>query len=440
LRRDQPPQSSAVMKLEVLFHQLLGLGAEWEVTGLTLRQEDGIVEIRVRETGNLWASTRCAVDQAPLRGYDHAEERRWRHLNLFQYRCEIVCALPRGRCATCGKVTTIQAPWEGLTKGFTLAFEAMCLLLARDLPVAALARFVGETDQRLWRMLTRHVDKARETKDMSQVEHVCCDEVSIRRGHVYATVFADAQRRDVLLVTPQRDDATWFRFRDALAAHGGDIAKLQTATMDLSGAYQSGARHYAPQATIVFDRFHVVQLANKALDEVRRREAGRESRDGPTLKRQRFLLLKNPENLTAAARAQIEQLQTSFEATGKAYRAKLALQQIYEIADPARARLRLDAWLRWTDKLAEGDPLLRSLRRLRKTIAAHREGLLAYFTHRFTNGYREGLMSVFSATKRKARGYRNIRYLATMLYLVGSHLKLPSQSLAGGRLGRLVVA
>jgi transposase len=101
------------MKLEVLFHQLLGLGTEWEVTGLTVGEANGVVEIRIRETPTLWASARCEADGGALVGYDHGAERRWRHLNIFQYRCEIVCAMPRGRCQSCGKVSTVKAPWEG---------------------------------------------------------------------------------------------------------------------------------------------------------------------------------------------------------------------------------------------------------------------------------------------------------------------------------------
>lgn len=170
------------MKLESMFHQLLGLGAEWEVTGLALREADGIVEIHVAETEALGPKAHCPEDGGTVVCYDHRQERRWRHLNIFEYRCEIVCELPRGKCGRCGKVATIPAPWEGVTKHFTLAFEAMALLLMRDMPVKSTAGFVGEHDTRLWRVMLRHVKEAREEKDMSQVDAVCCDELSIRKG------------------------------------------------------------------------------------------------------------------------------------------------------------------------------------------------------------------------------------------------------------------
>jgi transposase len=280
-------------------------------------------------------------------------------------------------------------------------------------------------------MLHRHVDKARALKDMSQVEHVCCDEVAVRKGHHHATVFADCQRRDVLLVTPQKDDCTWFRFGLDFKAHGGDLGKVKTATMDMSKAYQSGARAFAPKATLIFDHFHVIQLANKALDDVRRLESSASGEKNPGLKRTRYLWLRNSDDLTADAKATVKGLEQSFVATGKAYRAKLALQESYRLTDPVRARRRLQAWQRWVSWLARDNPLLKPLRRLQKTVGDHLAGILAYFDHHLTNGYMEGLMSVFSATNRKARGYRTLRNLATMLYLVGSHLNLPSQNLAG---------
>lgn len=92
------------MELEALFHQLLGLEDSWEVTGLTVRDEDGTVEIVVRETSALWSTQQCPSDGAALSAYDHGESRRWRHLNIFEYRCEIGCRLPRGKCSSV---------WEG---------------------------------------------------------------------------------------------------------------------------------------------------------------------------------------------------------------------------------------------------------------------------------------------------------------------------------------
>jgi transposase len=417
------------MELEALFHQLLGLENSWEVTGLKVREDDGSVEISIRETEALWSSCPCPADGASLKAYDHGQERRWRHLNIFQYRCEIVCRLPRGKCAQCGKVTTVKAPWEGLTKGFTLAFEAMCLLLMRDMPVARVAGFVGEHDTRLWAVLHRHVEQARQKKDMSEVTAVCCDELAIRKGHAYASVFADAQKREVLFATPTKEDLTWWRFAEDLRAHGGDPEAIAWASIDMSQSYQAGARRYAPNAQLVFDKFHVIKLANEALDQVRRAEMKRLPEEASQMKRSRYIWLKNPENLSEKQQASLDRLSELNLQTARAYQMRLNLQEIYRTADALRAHRRLRAWVRWTRMAAKANALLAPMARVGRTLQKHMAGILAHWESQLTNAFMEGLMSVFSATKRKARGYRSFHYLRAMLYFTGSNLEIPMQPL-----------
>lgn len=367
------------MELEALFHQLLGLEDSWEVTGLTVRDEDGTVEIVVRETSALWSTQQCPSDGAALSAYDHGESRRWRHLNIFEYRCEIVCRLPRGKCRQCGKVTTVKAPWEGLAKGFTLAFEAMCLLLMRDMPVKRVAGFVGEHDTRLWSVLHRHVDRAREKKDMSEVTAVCCDELAIRKGHVYASVFADAQKREVLFATPTKEDLTWWRFAGDLREHGGEPLAVDWASIDMSKSYQAGARRYMPNAQLVFDKFHVIKLANEAVDAVRRAEMKRLPEDASVMKSSRYIWLKNPENLGDKQQASLDNLTQLNLQTARAYQMRLNLQEIYRTPDSLRAHRRLKAWVRWTRMAAARNPLVAPMARVGRTVQKHMDGFLAHW-------------------------------------------------------------
>jgi transposase len=417
------------MKLESLFHQLLGLGLNWEVISLRVLEPDGTVEIGIRETGELWKEQKCAVDGHALVGFDHAQERRWRHLNIFQYRCEIVCKLPRGKCVKCGKIRTISPPWEGLSKGFTLAFEAMCLLLMRDMPVNRVASFVGEHDTRLWRMLNRHVEKARKDKKMDNVTAICCDELSMRKGHQYASVFADAIRREVLFATESKENLTWMRFAEDLKAQGGKVESITWASIDMSKSYQSGARSYMPHAKIVFDKFHVIKLANDAVDQVRRLESKCNEQRTKEMKKSRYIWLKNPENLSEKQQEKLQSLNKLNLQTAKAYQMRLNLQEIYRLPDSFRAHQRLKAWIRWTRIAAAKNPLLAPMARVGRTLDKHRDGILAHWDDHATNAFMEGLMSVFSATKRKARGYRSFEYLRCMLYFTSSNLNIPFQPL-----------
>ena len=380
------------MQSEAFFHQILELGNDWKVSSINFRKDDNTVEIHIQETPSIWERVRCKEDGGQQKAYDHLEARRWRHLNIFQYRCEIVCALPRGKCMHCGKVATLQAPWEGKAKGFTLAFESMCILLLREMTMSALAEFVGEHDTRLWRTLMRYTDNGMAAKDMSKVDVVCCDELNIRKGQSYATVFADGRRREVLFAVLTNKAHTWKDFRSSFVEHQGDPDSVRWISMDMSAAYQKGARENMPNAQLVFDKFHVIKLANDAADQVRRREMAMRKEDRPAIKGSRFVWLKNPENLTERQKATLVRMKDMNLVTATAYQMRLNLQEIYnESEDEIRAHKRLDEWSAWVLKTAKDNPLLAPMKRLAETIGKHMHGILAYWAHRLTNAYMEAV-------------------------------------------------
>jgi transposase len=367
----------------------------------------------------MWARSWCGVTL-------------WRHLNVFEHRCEIRCRLPRGQrvCDPAGKVYRVTPPWEGLAKHFTRSFEAMALLLLRQMPVAAVARHVGETDTRLWRMLHAHVAKAWPKVDWSGVACVACDELSARKGHRYVSVFCDLIGKRVLFAVAGKDKSTWAAFVTALGEHNGHHRAIKEVSIDMSPAYIAGVlENIGDQAVIVFDKFHVIKHANEAVDECRRaeqRQLGKTQRD--VLKGARWILLKNPANHTPKQAASYAGLLKSNLASVKAHQMRLILQEIYIIADAKVARRKLRAWCRWVRWVAGKhlQPLFAAMVKSAAMIERHLEGVMAHWIHRTTNAFMEGLNSVFSAVKRKARGFRSTENLIAMLYFTAGHLDLPA--------------
>src|SRR5258708_4333441 len=145
-----------LMTPEKLFHELLGLGLNWEVSESRFESADGIVYLEIRETDRLWQGLSCPKDGGAVFCYDHTEVLTWRHLNVFQHHCQITCRLPRGKCRQCGHVFRVRPPWEGLSTHFSKEFEAYALLLMREMPMARVAEIIGESDTRLWRMVFNH--------------------------------------------------------------------------------------------------------------------------------------------------------------------------------------------------------------------------------------------------------------------------------------------
>jgi transposase len=132
----------------------------WRANRMDYVAAEGKVLIRVAETSALWAQEKCPHCGPAVRGYDHALEWRWRHLNVCQLQSEIVCALPRGECRPCRKVYTVRAPWEGRSRDLTQEFEAFALTLMQEMPVSKAGEILGETDPKLWRVLFAHMAAA----------------------------------------------------------------------------------------------------------------------------------------------------------------------------------------------------------------------------------------------------------------------------------------
>jgi len=360
-------------------------------------------------------------------GYDHAPERRWRHLNVCQLQAQIVCALPRGQCKECQKVYTVRAPWEGRSRGLTQEFEAFALTLMREMPVKKAAEILEETDQKLWRALFAHVDAAWAALSWENVVWVGADEMNRRKGHNYLTVFADLEARRVLLAVEGKAADTWARFAEELGRHNGHPKAITQVAIDMSPAYIKGVREHFGNATVSFDKFHVVSQVNAAVEEVRRKETQADTVAREQLAQTSWLWRKNPETWTAQQQERWEQLKDKPLVTGLAYAMRLELQRAYAAGNARVARSRLEKWCQWVRTEAQelSSGLLEPMRKAAAMVERHLEGILGHWQEGLTTAFLEGLNSLFSATKRKARGYRSTEYQIAMLYFVAGKLEIP---------------
>lgn len=401
-----------------VFQQALGLTPPWRVEDVKFDAQVGRLDLYLDfPAGSEFSCPICG--RGECKAYD-TSEKTWRHLNFFQHRAYLHARVPRVECGACG-VKLVEVPWAREGSGFTLLFEAFVLALVKDMPVAAVARLVGEHDTRLWRILHHYVDQTREAADFSQVEHVGVDETSAKRGHNYITLFCDLDQAKVLFATEGQDHTTFGRFRLDLLAHGGRPEQITEFCMDMSAGFLKGAARQFPDAGIVFDRFHVMKLVNDAVDEVRRGE----QKERPELKRSRYVWLKNPANLTKKQTALLELLTPKKLGlkTARAYQIRLALQEFWALP-PILAERFLKRWYFWATHSR-----LQPIVRVARTLKEHWEGVLHWSRIRISNGILEAINSLVQAAKAKARGYRTTRNLITMVYLTSGKLALPATHL-----------
>jgi transposase len=321
----------------------------------------------------------------------------------------------------------VTPPWEGRSKHFTKEFEAFALTLAREMPVKKAGEILGETDQRMWRMLHAHVAAARARADWSEVVWVGADEMNRRKGHNYVTVFADLVEKRVLFGVEGKGAETWEAFARELEAHNGHPKAITQAAIDMSPAYVRGVKDNFANAAIVFDKFHVIQAANQGVEKVRRLEAQSDQQKRAQLAKSQWIFRKNPENHTEREVERIGQMDLEHLMTALAYQMRLVLQDLYRLGSVQDARKDFLTWCRWVTQTAAkaGNQLLQPMTQVAEMVERHLKGILAHWKAGLTTAFMEGLNSLFSATKRKARGYRTTKNLLTMLYFVAGKLQIP---------------
>ncbi|MGO8962385.1 MAG: ISL3 family transposase [Mycobacterium sp.] len=395
----------------------LGLSPPWRVIDQRLETDTQPHELHLGVAAEPGARFPCPTCGRLCKPHDW-KELSWRHLNFFQHACIISARVPRADCPEHG-VLRINVPWARPDSGFTLLFEQVALLLMREMPVSAAARFIGVTDQRLWRILQFYVRQAIERLDLRHVEAVALDETAARRGQEYVTVFIDldAAERPVLFVTPGKGKECVKAFRAFLLEHGGEPTRIAEVVCDMSAAFLAAATENFPHAAITVDWFHVVQIFTTAVERVRRAEAHR-----CTLpKGARWAALKRPEALTEAQRQALEELETGGFATAEAYRAKEMLRWVRKADTTQAARWRLSRFLNHiSGRLTEADSILDPVRDAVQTVRRHAARIIRRWASGYSNARLEALNGLFQAARARARGYRSAATFACIIYLIGA--------------------
>jgi len=399
------------MKDTDLMQLALGLASPWLVLSCAFSVKDKRLDINIDfPAGSSFNCSVCGV--SGCKGYD-TELASWRHLNFFQHEVYLHARVPRVQCQTCG-VKRVNVPWARPGSGFTLLFEALIMTLVKAMPVQSAARIVGEHDTRLWRVLHHYVDNARERADYSEVTNVSLDEKASRRGHNYVTLFVDLFKRRVLFVTPGKDAATVEAFAKDLLAHSGKPEAITEVCQDMSPAFAAGVKAHLPNASITYDKFHVIKLINEAVDKVRRSE----QKDRPELKRTRYLWLKNHDNLKKEQKEKLAGLSSLKLKTARAMHIRMSFQDFYD-QPKMDAETYLKKWYFWATHSR-----LQPIIDVARTIKRHWDGILRWFQSDIANGLIEGINSLVQAAKVKARGYRSTRNLAAIIYLIAGKLEL----------------
>ncbi len=264
--------------------------------------------------------------------------------------------------------------------------------------------------------MARRLDPQR----LAGLRRIGIDEFSYRKRHRYLTVVVDHDRRRVVWTGEGKSSETLAPFFELLGEER--CKEIETVTIDLSAAFIKAVRDSLPHAETVFDRFHVQRLASDALDEVRRsivRDLATSPEEARAVKGTRFVLLKNPWNLSRSQRNKLAEIQETNKRLYRAYLLKETLAKVLDYRQPWRAEKALDEWLAWASRSK-----LKSFVKVARTIRKHRKGILAYIKTRLTNGLVEGINGKIRMIARRAFGFHSHQSLSGMIFLNCGGIKL----------------
>lgn len=397
-----------------VFQSALEIPEPWYVFHHELAKDENALHIYLEyRSGAEFSCPNCG--KAGCKVHDiQDQDRTWRHLDFWQYQTILHARMPRVKCESCKSIRTVIIDWARPGAGFSLYFEYHVMSLMLEMPVAAVARKVGEHDTRLWRVFKHYVNQAMENIDVSDVTRIAMDETSRAKGHKYITLFIDMDTKRLIFATTGKDAEVLQEFCLFLDGKGVAPSQIKEVCCDMSPSFISGVESNFPNASITFDKFHVMKMVNEALDLVRRQEQGTQ----PELKNSRYIWLKNQENLTEKQENKFAKLKDLDLATGRAYRLKISLQKMWS-RSIIISEMYFDEWCDWAVR-SQLEPMIK----VAKSFKKHKAGILRWFETKMTNGLLEGINSLVQAAKRKARGYRTPENFIAMAYATVNKLDL----------------
>ena len=362
---------------------------------------------------------RCGTCGCPAVYRDMRDARLFRHVPLWNMPLWFKYEPRRVFCSTCGGDRTVQLPWATGKQRMTRAYSCFLAKWAEMLPwrsVAQLFRCAWGTVATAVKSVVRY---GLEHRDLSGITHIGIDEISRRKGQVYLTNVYDLRSKTLIWSGAERSKDTLRSFFKYLGPER--TGKLQGICCDMWQPYVEIIKECAPQASLVFDKFHIVGHLMEAVEQVRRdeiREKGKEHRD--LMKDNRYIWLKNPWNLTPKQRAKLSHLEQMNLKINRSYLLKERFRDFWCYKTKPWASKYLKQWFWWATHSR-----LKPIREFAWMIRRHEENILSWFHMPINNGSVEGLNNKAKVISRKAYGFRTADHFICNLYHCMSYLPAP---------------
>jgi transposase len=332
-------------------------------------------------------------------------ERTVRDLPCFEYTTTVIVELYRLRCPDCG-LKTEQMPQVPSKAPYTKRFEDSVGRACESAAASQVARHMDLPESTVRGIDLRYLERCEAERRRPVLRQIGVDEIYQGKKDKFLTVVCDLQTGEPLWFGRERKKETLDEFFRIELNHQ-QRQRIEAACVDMWEPFRMSIEQWAPQCRIVYDKFHIMQHVNDAVDEVRRAEFFRKGKQGrEVIKGKRWLLLSRWENLSGEKRGELNELFGLNRRVFKAYMLKESLDRLWDYKYPAAMFNYLDKWidqLKWQR--------LKPFEKFAETLIKHAQGIANYCVTKVRFGVVEAVNGNIRMLINRGRGYKNLRYL-----------------------------
>jgi transposase len=388
-----------------------------EMLGIT--EDFGIVNIEKVETSEKiiriylnYMPKRCNIAGEFFNIYDLAPEREWQHLSWFEYKCYLVCRLPR-YIEVDGTIKTFEPKFAPKGRGYTHQFRNEILKALLKVKVQkTVAELLKTTPYIVRSIMEDAVSKALDERGfVNDLVNISIDEKAYAKGHEYATILMDSDKEYIIDMHEGRKEKS-LKALFSMVTNNEQQPQLERVNIDMWKPYINAIQEIAPQALIVHDKFHVIKKLTEAIDSTRKMEMA----DSDLLKKQKYNLMKNEENRTEKQKEQFELIDKANLKTAQAWHIRENFKLIWDWSSADNSIQLLNIWMQESraKKIFHVNHVVR-------LIENHMEGIINGFNTKTTSALHENKNSKLQSIIAKARGFINFdRFRINALFYFGN--------------------
>lgn len=406
--------------LEDFYYHILGISDSWEVTGI--QRNSNIREVTVFVKYKKEKPIKCPICGKSGKLYDH-RSRKWHHLDSCNHKTIIEASIPRINCSKHG-VKQLPVSWAEKNSRFTLEFESIVILWLKEDSISTVATNFGLSWDEVNGIMSRAVNRGLKRRKVIKTNSIGLDETSFQKRHEYVTVILDKEKDVVIDILDDRKAKTlktWFKTQQI-----ADFNKLKNISMDMWDPFINAVKNSFDEAEnlIAFDRFHVAQYFQKAVDKIRLEENRFYNNTGKNnpLIRSRYQWLKNSSKTDnrSTKRKQFLNLTRMNLKTARAWRIKEAAASLWNFSYMNVAVKQWKRLLYWISHCR-----LKPMIRVGKMVRKYFWGILNAIKMKINNSMLEAKNNRIQKIKRMACGFRNRKRFrnAILFHLGGLDMK-----------------